>query len=486
MSFNSQELSIKNKIKELENKNNNLIQTRIKLKKKYDNKINHFNLLIKNIIIKENETNLILKTNILNIKNIQEKNNNEFKLKNEKLEKEQLIFNKEQQRIKDKQTILNTELSQKINSIKNINKILELNNIDLEKEIKHCKTNTEYMNKEKYITRLNMKSSMIDYKNNIKLKKKNKLIFKNKIKDIETKINILSLDYENIINKKKNANYTLYDIKNKLENLNELLNEKENEINIILKNNNKYIIPHNNSHNELSSIIINDLKFNKNETLLLNKIKEKDDITNKINLYLNKPEYNLTTYYSSLEKQSKIILNQIDILTNNKKELEKSLKYINNPILNETVNISNKTLINTTNLTKNKKYIEKLQTRISKNKLIIIDNKKEIGELNIFYKSLFDKEDTYDFNSKERLRISKERTTIKYKNILDINNDNVAFLINQEEEIKNNLVLMKNEKHLIKKKQELFISNNKHYFNNINNEIINNNKNIAKYNLLLK
>ena len=470
---------LKNKCNNLKLEIDRLQKNKLQIENKYNTKIKTYDNLINTISKKENDTSLKLNNLIQQEKvilNINNKTN--ISLKESEFNKEIHIYINEQSRIIEKKSIVNNEYKHKIDELNKYIFLLESNINDIENKITFIQCNNKIILNEKYNTRLNIKNNLLNYKKKVKLNKNKNSIFKNKINDIDVKIHSFNKEYEINIEKKKTANYIFYDIKNKIDNLNILLCEIQHEINIILSDNNSDVnIVHNNIQN-------NKVSFNKKEILLLNKVKEKENIQNQLTTYLNKPEYNLSQYYNLLNNKNKNLLKKIEILTNNKLQIQYKL---NNESKTDFVDKSSDTIITKINFIKNnKKYINKLKSRLLKNRQIIIDNRNEIKSLHVYYQDLLNKEDIYDLNSKKRLQISKERTTIKYGKLLDINNNKMDLLNNEKQELNNNLVVLKKEKILIKQKQQLFVSNNKHYIINITNEIINNKKRLDKYNFLLK
>ena len=473
--------AIKNKLIKLELKLKTLNSTKNKIELKIGNQSQQYDDIILSINkdIKEKENQI--KTLRDKIEKYKLENIEIEKIKKSELEKELLIYHNEKNRYNQKVKDIKSSFEEELNNTNNLICILKDNN----KDIKECMEFTTSKNKsyitDKYSTRQSYKNTIDDFKKHNKIKNKTVLSYKKKITLIENKVthlyNQLNLNIENR-NQASSINYELCD---KLKNLKELLNEKEKNIQTILKSNLKSPIQYSNNSYEN--------KFNRNETSLIKIVKEKDEIKNKIAILINTPEYNIKNYYDTIDIQNNKLLKEIDILTNNKKQFQNKLdnpEIIEKKNENKAAKSDHSAFNNHKVITNNNNFLKKLNTRLKKNTSNLEFLNNEIVQINAFYSTQLETQNIYNARSENRLQISKQRTNKKYsdktKNVNKSISDFYNTISSSKKEI-NELLIKK--KIFIQKKKEL-LNNNNPYIKNINYEIKSLNDKISVLNKTLR
>jgi hypothetical protein len=404
--------------------------------------------------IKKNEEN---KQNAIKvIENLKIKYKTKNDDKDRGILKEQKIFNNEQQRIKEKLEMNNKTYNCNIDFNNNILYYINLNNDNIKEQIKILKNNRQSSRLKKYKIRNEIENNLILNKKTSKLKQKHIILYKSKLDKIENNIEILNSKYDINNNKYKLANKKYYDIKEKI---------------------NQYTIDISNIQIQINQLI----NTPNNEDNVIKKISVKMELEEKIETLLKIPEYNLETFYKTIELENKTILNEINILNDNKIQLEELIKYDSK--------ISNSNLTNPNYIKEEITYkteILKLNARLTKN----TENINYLLEDNMVlaqnYNEIIKIEEYHNIKSHKRLEISKKR----------INNSYDLFINETDNIIKTNTKKISSLKEKIKFKNEnikslnlLQINNKIEYEQNkiiLNDNINYINKQILKFKKLKK
>lgn len=374
--------------------------------------------------IKKNEENKLNAIKVIENLKIKYKTKNDDK--DREILKEQKIFNNEQKRIKEKLEINYKTYNGNIDFNNNILYYINLNNDNIKEQIKILKNNRQSSRLKKYKIRNEIENNLVLNKKTSKLKQKHIILYKSKIETIESNIKKLNSKYDINNNKYKLANKKYYDIKEEI---------------------NQYTINISNIQIQINQLI----STPNNEDNVIKKITVKTRLEEKIETLLKIPEYNLETFYKTIELENKTILNEINILNDNKIQLEELIK-------NDS-KISNSNLSNPNYIKEEKIYktdILKLNARLMKNtehiNYLLEDNM--ILEEN--YNEIIKNEEYHNIKSHKRLEIIKSR----------INNSYNLFINETDNTIKINTKKISSLKEKIKFKNENIKSLNLLQINN--------------------
>lgn len=450
----------------IEEKNN--IEANYKnLKEKYQEIIDNF--------LDENNILNIKKTKYLNL--IDNKNKELEKIKDEKensVFKEKKIFSNEQKRICEKKIIITESYNKNIEYNNNILHHINLNRESLNERILFLKKRKESNSVSKLAHRQNIETSINEYNNSIKLKKKHILLYKSNIVKCNEKIKFLNEKFQHNLQLKNKANKVFYSIKEELEELNKKMDINQKEMNDILEYSPNISISNIINNDDLSiPSSIKNISFSNKESLIVEKVKYKEKIEERIKELLDKPEYDLKKFYNTIEEDNNKILNEIISIDNNKKQLELLIK--NNKKKSELPKVNDES-----NKEKTKKYMNeilKLKKRLVKSKADIDYIKEDNQYLTEQFNNLISKEDAYDLKSKKRLSIVTSRIDETYKtkfnNIIasiNITTENINSVNETLEDNKRNIKNYNFEINKITKEYNTNMSNINSLLENIKNK----------------
>ena len=296
---------------EKENIDNKYIELKNKLNEK-DKILNKKELEIKelNNKIKDNE---IIINNIFSEKDIMSNKNKELKNKIKEMEKIENINKQLNKLLKEKENM--------INNIKNLLTQKDSEIMQLKKKLKETDNNIQNLTNEKDIY-INENNAL-----------KNKLKEKEKIENINKQLNNQLKEKENMINNIKNLltqkDSEIMQLKNKLK-------ETDNNTQILANEKNIYI----NENNALKNKLKEMEKYIKNEEIKiqdkLNNMKQNNE--NEIKNYIQNNE--IYQKYKKYKKDNQVILEKNIQLENNNKKLQKNIEELNNK-LKQQIQINN-------------------------------------------------------------------------------------------------------------------------------------------------